>query len=1101
MVQSNAQRTIFRKLRLATGAALFLAVGGLGLNNQSAHAFAGGDGSADAPFQISTCLQLQDMQEDLAAHYELVNNIDCGDPTGGNDSSTWNGGAGYVSPGAAGSEFSGSFDGNGYTVTDLYINRPTTDHLGLIGYAVAGTVIERVGMVNVNITGQRYAGGIAGVLGDNCIIRDTYVTGNITLVVGEVVGSGQYASGITSGLISHSHIYNSYSTATITTAYASENYGEGGVTGFIYDGSTVENSFWDTEVSGEPYSAGGTGKTTVQLKTPSTFRGEGWNFASIWGYTTGGYPYLRSTATTGNGTALYPYLISDCEQLQDIDLSEEAITSQYKLSADIDCDATHSWNANEDEWVDGVVGGDLIPDSYSIVTNNGYQGFMPIGSSHGSFRGVFDGDGHSINNLWIFRKNTSSVGLFNATLGATVTDLVLDSSSIVGASYTGGLVGYATSSTISNVSIDYGMTRAYLSYYGGGIAGAVEDTDLNNSTVLGGNVHGSGNIIGGLVGYLISGFITDSTSSADVDGGYSIGGAIGLMSGGEVSGVSVGMALIHSDYSENEIYPGFAKSGNDTGGFVGRMYAGLISSSTTAAHVEGEGVAIGGFAGTISGFGEDDPVIETSSATGSVTGLGNPGNNSNYVGGFVGANEAAEINHSFSTGLVTVDEDTELYPGYSIGGFSGSSNCGAVNSYNHATGSVTAPDSIGVGGFSGSDGCEGPGSHNDHIYATGNVVGDEMVGGLIGQAFFSTISQGYATGDVAGAIDVGGLVGNQYGGGWDMTDPASFIVNSFATGSVTGGTETTGGLVGRSHSSVISDSYAIGAVEGSEAVGGLVGTLEGKYRIANTYAAGALTSDVDPEQIGGLVAVIADPDVDAVSVASFWDADTTGTDSSAIGEARTTSQMTSLDTFTTELGDQAWDFSDVWSIAEGEYPCLIWAEDGCSPLLSDTDLNGDSIPDVGQPNVIGYTSEITNKIVVVDAGADCTLTANSVDYERNLAAQDAGYDYANGLLDFAAGCTEPGFTTTIKLYFYDQSIENLVVRKYNESSRGYAPVTGATLAQQTINGHSVAVATYQLADNGPLDTDPAEGSFADPVGLGNLLVSTPNTGFGKVLAN
>ena len=139
-------------------------------------------------------------------------------------------------------------------------------------------------MQNVDITAQRYAGGIVGVLvGPTSSITNSYVTGEIKLVQGEVVGSGQFAGGIASGLEGGSQIINSYSATDITTSYQ-DAWGEGGIAGYAYGGSTVTNSFWDTETPSTVLitEGGGTGKTTLQMKTQSTFTDAGWDFTDIW---------------------------------------------------------------------------------------------------------------------------------------------------------------------------------------------------------------------------------------------------------------------------------------------------------------------------------------------------------------------------------------------------------------------------------------------------------------------------------------------------------------------------------------------------------------------------------------------------------------------------------------------------------------------------------------------------------------------------------------------------------------------------------------------------------------------------------------------------
>ncbi len=51
--------------------------------------------------------------------------------------------------------------------------------------------------------------------------------------------------------------------------------GRGGRSG---GGNPAANSFWDTQTSGQTTSAGGTGKTTAEMQTASTFLDAGWDF-------------------------------------------------------------------------------------------------------------------------------------------------------------------------------------------------------------------------------------------------------------------------------------------------------------------------------------------------------------------------------------------------------------------------------------------------------------------------------------------------------------------------------------------------------------------------------------------------------------------------------------------------------------------------------------------------------------------------------------------------------------------------------------------------------------------------------------------------------
>lgn len=87
-------------------------------------------------------------------------------------------------------------------------------------------------------------------------------------------------------------VENSYSTGEVK----GDNF-VGGLVG-LNDG-TVSGSFWDTQTSGQTASDGGTGKSTDEMKTQSTFTDAGWDFTTIWdigGETNDGYPFLNLRA-------------------------------------------------------------------------------------------------------------------------------------------------------------------------------------------------------------------------------------------------------------------------------------------------------------------------------------------------------------------------------------------------------------------------------------------------------------------------------------------------------------------------------------------------------------------------------------------------------------------------------------------------------------------------------------------------------------------------------------------------------------------------------------------------------------------------------------
>jgi hypothetical protein len=75
----------------------------------------------------------------------------------------------------------------------------------------------------------------------------------------------------------------------------------GGLTGFIRVLGYVSRCFWDIQTSGHETSAGGTGKTTTQMKMINTFFAEGWDVWGIWTICEDiNYPALLSLISVGD---------------------------------------------------------------------------------------------------------------------------------------------------------------------------------------------------------------------------------------------------------------------------------------------------------------------------------------------------------------------------------------------------------------------------------------------------------------------------------------------------------------------------------------------------------------------------------------------------------------------------------------------------------------------------------------------------------------------------------------------------------------------------------------------------------------------------------
>ncbi len=207
----------------------------------------GGAGTLASPYEISDCVQLQNMSLNLNANYELVNNIDC------SDTINWNDGAGFSPVGytsTVNNFFKGSLQGNDYNITNLYIkNTSATGYTGLFGYAINAT-INKVHLWNAYVEGKNTAiGGLVGAFNDNGTISNSSVHGNVSSK------GSSYAGGLAGWVWADKHlpiVYNSSFTGNLSAA---GNSGTGGLVGWS-DG-IINYSFANVKLNSTNFGAGG----------------------------------------------------------------------------------------------------------------------------------------------------------------------------------------------------------------------------------------------------------------------------------------------------------------------------------------------------------------------------------------------------------------------------------------------------------------------------------------------------------------------------------------------------------------------------------------------------------------------------------------------------------------------------------------------------------------------------------------------------------------------------------------------------------------------------------------------------------------------------
>jgi len=603
--------------------------------------------------------------------------------------------------------FSGSFDGDGYVIQNLNIlGGSGTGYLGLFG-DLTGYVCG-LGLDDVYIKGSGYhgsvSGGLCGNLGGGDVER-CYVTGVVsgTHRVGGMCGvnwsgtltdcyahvkviCGSVAGGFC-GHNSYGQIERCYSTGTVP--YSSASAETGGFCGRFslgFGDAAITNCFWDYESCGldQADSDGGTGKTTAEMQTQSTF--ENWDFMTTWRMD--GYPVLR--VFDGPVESLTIIGPSEVDEISDTKYSCEA-TFRSGYTADLSEDATWSQDSIYAEISsNGTLSVSDVPTNLNLTITAVYTN-----------RGVVASDTHIVRiidyptliSLEIFgpeslfeRKSTafscvasySDGRISNVTEHATwvedngyttidstgllvATALETNQSVIVSASYTFGARVSTTMTATAGIVI---INLPPGSYYSGGF-GTVEapfkiadKEDLLNFSanpdhydrhlILIGNIDLAGELFdqaiiapdtsseSGFQGVIFSGVFNGN--------GFSIGnlvievifdsGYLGLF--GNVSGTISNLGLESVD-----IY-GSSTSGSIIGGVCGYLGSGLIEKCYATGDINGTfgAACVGGLCGKI-----DGGTIQNCFADVDVKGY-------SVVGGFCGFLRDGELVNCYSIGNV-----------------------------------------------------------------------------------------------------------------------------------------------------------------------------------------------------------------------------------------------------------------------------------------------------------------------------------------------------------------------------------------------------------------------------------------------------------------
>ncbi len=574
-----------------------------------------------------------------------------------------------------GEAFTGTFYGQNYTLTGLYINRPNTNHVGLFGWIGEEGEVRNIGVIEANARGTN---GVGGLVGWNAgTVENSYAVGNVSGIsnVGVLAGGNRgmiensYAVGNVSGIGNLGGLVGrNEGGGTVSNSYATGSAsGTGNDIGGLVGGNsgTVSNSYATGSANGTGNNvgglAGGNGGTVTNSYATGSASGTGSNVGGLvggngWGST------IENSYATGN--------VSGEENAGGLMGRNDGTISNsfYNIDSVLINDGNHItrgglFNEQYEDWFYNGLFLDIedyadtlvpIGDSYEINSADGLRDLLGFAEREGYnfslasdidlsgepglyipyITAEFNGNNYTISNLHIDLPFVARVGMFGYVNDGIIRDVGLVDVDVNGSSRVGGLVGWNEwSGTVSN------------SYATGTVSGNEQ--------------------VGGLVGYS-GGMVSNSYATANVSGDRYVGGLVGF----------------HSYHT--------------------------IENSYATGNVVGNSWAIGGLVGEIM-----SSTAVNSYATGSVNG-------NQSVGGFVGTNWYSTIERSYATGTVSGENDVGGFVGYIYGGTSDPLS----NSY--STGNVSGNEH--VGGFVGLNN-----GRVSNSYSTGNVSGDSYVGGFLGR--------------------------------------------------------------------------------------------------------------------------------------------------------------------------------------------------------------------------------------------------------------------------------------------------------------------------------------------------------------------------------
>ncbi len=484
---------------------------------------------------VATCDGLQAMNLEVRGDYCLVRNIDC------SATSTWNSGAGFVPVASSARRFTGSLDGQGFTIDKLTINRPSSNAQALVVHAENAT-FSGLRFTDAAITGSTYVAPLLAqanntlvedVLAEGTYVGSGYVAGLVaqangltvreSRALGEVTGTSNVMGGLvgyiqgTGNEVRDSYAFVRINGTTIAgglIGYAQNTaltrvwagdwvVGTSSTGGLVGSTSSVNatNAYWDTRSTGWRTGPIGTPKSPAEMVQSATF--VGFDFANVWKQQQGvSFPCLRSEGGAcpqpppdADGDS-WPAGV-DCD-----DNNVKAYPNAVELcnSVDEDCDGVVVESCYEEcptgapNCVTPCAGGQIPvltctalqamsgSNRYCLPRAIDCSATATWNSGQGwvpisTFSGELDGQGYAVTGLTVNRPGNAYQGMFNTLAGAQIERFQLVDATVRGSTYSGVLAASSNGFTLRDSRIDGDL-------FGGTYAGLISGSDGSLATTI-----------------------------------------------------------------------------------------------------------------------------------------------------------------------------------------------------------------------------------------------------------------------------------------------------------------------------------------------------------------------------------------------------------------------------------------------------------------------------------------------------------------------------------------------------------------------------------------------------------------------------------------